>query len=100
MIDQIYAAVARQVLLDVKQMPPYGLAATELTPAALERYGPTIDRLRDAMRIARQLRAGTRIGVEVNGIEGTIGKDSQRRTWRSEPRRIAVLPTPPEDRLR
>lgn len=68
-----FASTARQVLLDVRQMPPYGLAATELTPAARERYGPTIDRLGDAMRIARQLRAGIRIGVEGDGIEGTLG---------------------------
>lgn len=68
-----FASTAREVLLDVKQMPPYGLAATELTPAALERYGPTVERLGDAMRIVRQLRAGTRIGVEGDGIEGTLG---------------------------
>lgn len=67
-----FADTARQVLLRVRAMPPYGLAATDLTPAALDRYGPTIEGLGDAMRIARQLRAGLRIGADGSEIEGTL----------------------------
>lgn len=77
-----FADTARQVLLRVRAMPPYGLAATDLTPSVLDRYGPTIEGLGDAMRIARQLRAGLRVGADGGEIGGTIdgtktgGKDT------------------------
>jgi hypothetical protein len=80
--NQHFATTARQVLLRVRAMPPYGLAATDLTPEALDRYASTIERLGDAMRIARQLRAGLRVGVEGGEIDGTVdaeetgGKDT------------------------
>ena len=75
-----FAKTAQQVLLRVRSMPPYGLAATSLTPDALERYGATIDRLGDAMRIARQLRQGLQVGTDSGEIEGegkTGGKGSE-----------------------
>jgi len=75
-----FAKTAQQVLLRVRSMPPYGLAATSLTPDALERYGATIDRLGDTMRIARQLRQGLQVGTDSGEIEGggkTGGKGSE-----------------------
>lgn len=70
-----YAATAREVLLKVRPMPPYGMASTELSPEALDRYGPTIERLGDAMRIARTLKAGVQVGTGAEG--GTNdGKDT------------------------
>lgn len=32
-------------------------------------------------------------------VEGTVGKGSERRTWRSEPRKITVSPAPPGERF-
>ena len=61
-----FADTARQVLLDVQPLPPYGLARTALTPAAEERYADTIERLGDAIRIARQIRRGIRIGDDTD----------------------------------
>lgn len=83
-----FADTARHVLLRVRAMPPYGLAATDLTPAALDRYGPTIEGLGDAMRIARQLRAGLRIGADGGEIEGTIegGKNGGRDAGDGQPK--------------
>ena len=57
-----FAGTAREVLLDVQPLPPYGLARTALTPAAEDRYAATIERLGEAIRIARQIRRGVRIG--------------------------------------
>jgi hypothetical protein len=71
--NQRFAETAKAMLLRVRAMPPYGLATTDLTPAALERYDTTVSRLGDAMRIARQLRAGLRVGAEGGEIEGTLG---------------------------
>ncbi len=62
-----FAVTANEVLLDVESMPPYGFAATKLNEAAEERYGPTIERLGEAMRIARQIGRGVKVGVEAEG---------------------------------
>jgi hypothetical protein len=62
--NQRFKAAAEEVLLRIRAMPPYGLASTLLTPAAIERYDETIKRLGEAMRIARQLERGVRVGSE------------------------------------
>ena len=81
-----FATTAREALLRVRSLPPYGLAATELTPAARERYAPTIERLGEAMRIARQIRRGVQLGSgserdELSGQEadGTEQGDGERK---------------------
>ncbi len=58
-----YQATAQEVGLAVEQMPPYGWAKTELTPAAVQRYLPEIERLGEAMRIARRLEREVRLGT-------------------------------------
>jgi hypothetical protein len=58
--NQRYKAAAEELLLRVRAMPPHGLARTLLTDEARGRYATTIDRLGDAMRIARRLDAPTR----------------------------------------
>ena len=65
-----FAGTAAEVLLEAEAMPPYGFAATKLTVAAKERYAPTIERLGDAMRIARQIDRGVKLGA---GTEGEFG---------------------------
>lgn len=66
-----FASTAREVLLDVETMPPYGMAHTTLTPAAEDRYADTIGHLGEAMRIARHLDRKLRIGAEGEaGVEG------------------------------
>lgn len=69
-----FASTAREVLLDVETMPPYGMAHTTLTHAAEDRYAATIGHLGEAMRIARQLDRRLRIGAEGEvGVEGGVG---------------------------
>ena len=70
-----FAATAREVLLDVAELPPYGMARTTLSAAAHDRYGPTIERLGEAMRIARQLERGVTLGVDEDGRGGS-GRDT------------------------
>ena len=70
--NQRFAGSARDVLLDVKAMPPYGLASTSLSAAGEERYAGTVERLGEAMRIVRQLERSAGVG-ESTGIEGSIG---------------------------
>jgi hypothetical protein len=71
--NQRFAVTAQQMLLRIRAMPPYGLANTSLTPDAEERYAGTIDRLGEAMRIARQLERGVEVGgKDRDGIEGTL----------------------------
>src|SRR3546814_5076206 len=55
--NQRFAAAAREVLLTVRAMPPYGLASTSLSPEGEERYAGAISALGDAMRIAQIGRA-------------------------------------------
>jgi hypothetical protein len=76
--NQRFAETAREVLLTVRAMPPYGLAATSLSDAAAERYAPTIERLGDAIRIARQLERDVSVGAEGQlGAEGSTGGESK-----------------------
>lgn len=80
-----FANTAREALLDVQPMPPYGLARTALTPAAEDRYADTIGRLGDAIRIARQIRRGVRIGDDHDppppggGPDETEGGETKRK---------------------
>ncbi|HVT77853.1 MAG TPA: hypothetical protein VHD87_12545 [Acidimicrobiales bacterium] len=76
--NQRFAETAREVLLTVRAMPPYGLAATSLSDHAADRYAATIDRLGDAIRIARQLEQSVRVGAEGQlGAEGGAGGESK-----------------------
>lgn len=80
-----FADTAREVLLDVQPLPPYGLARTALTPAAEDRYASTIERLGDAIRIARQIRRGVRVGDDHDppppggGPDETEGGETKRK---------------------
>lgn len=65
-----FAATADEVLLQAEPMPPYGFASTRLTAAARERYALTIERLGDAMRIARNIDRGVKLGAEAEGELG------------------------------
>ena len=76
-----FAITAEEVLLRAELLPPYGYAATKLTPDAKERYEPTIERLGDAMRIARNL-GGVKVGVEgelETGHDGAGDRDGRRK---------------------
>lgn len=79
-----FADTAREVLLTAEPMPPYGFAATKLTPKAEERYCATIERLDNAIRIARQIGKGVKVGVEAEGQlgggreGGTVERDAKR----------------------
>ena len=73
--NEKFAATAREVGLNVRAMPPYGMAGTELTVETEESYGVTIAALGDAMRIARQLDGIKGVGAEETGgtEPGTTG---------------------------
>ncbi len=75
--NQRYAEAAREVKLHVRATPPYGLAGTSLTPEALERYEGTIERLGEAIRIARKLDRSLGAGAEGRGAEGGAGGDRE-----------------------
>src|SRR5438128_861075 len=51
-------------------MPPYGFAKTKLTPEAEERYAATVERLGEAMRIARHIGRDVKVGVDADGELG------------------------------
>ncbi|MEW6473150.1 MAG: DUF6166 domain-containing protein [Actinomycetota bacterium] len=73
-----FRATAELVGLDVAAMPPYGWARTTLTPDTIEQYQESIDRLGDAMRIARTVDRTAALGSEeaetgVDGRGGTAG---------------------------
>lgn len=69
--NQRYADTAREVLLRVRPMSPYGMADTRLSDAALDRYEGTIAQLGDTMRIVRQLERTKALGTEQElGSEG------------------------------
>lgn len=84
--NQRFADTAREVLLEADSMPPYGFAATKLTPAAEKRFEATIDRLDDAIRIARQIGSGVKVGVEAEGQlgGGREGGTAERDTKRND----------------
>lgn len=75
-----YKATAEELRLLVTAMPPYGWAQTELGPEALLLYASDINRLGQAMRIARRLGAEVRLGEqESDGQEpGPLGGDRHR----------------------
>lgn len=95
--NQRFASAAREVLLRVRPMPPYGMADTLLSSAAAERYADDIGALGDAMRIARQLE---RTATPDRGAEeGTPGADRERSSGRATSaacgcgRRVRVAPS-------
>jgi hypothetical protein len=95
--NQRYASAAKEVLLRVRPMPPYGMAETLLSAAAAERYADDITGLGEAMRIARQLeRATTR---EPGADDSSGGDDREKASGRSTSaacgcgRRVRVAPS-------
>jgi hypothetical protein len=73
-----FGAAAQEVGLVASAMPPYGLARTSLSPEARERYGASIERLGEVMRIARQIERGvTAGGTEGAGVEGRSGGEQE-----------------------
>jgi hypothetical protein len=83
-----FGAAAREVGLRVAAMPPYGVARTSLTDETRERYGPSIDRLGDVMRIARHIERGVRVGAEEG--RGQEGATSDQEEQRSKGRALAT----------
>jgi hypothetical protein len=77
--NQRFATAAHEVLLDVKAMPPYGLASTSLSTEGQDRYTGTVERLGEAMRIVRQLErsAGVGEGSEAEGGDGKTGGEAE-----------------------
>ena len=69
-----FAAAAREVGLSVAAMPPYGLARTSLLAKTRERYAPSIARLGEVMRIARQLERGVGAGAAEGGDADAGGR--------------------------
>jgi hypothetical protein len=59
-----FAQAAVEVGLVASNMPPYGLASTQLADTGQERYADTISRLGEAMRIARHIDRSIGIGAE------------------------------------
>ncbi|HSH60404.1 MAG TPA: DUF6166 domain-containing protein [Acidimicrobiales bacterium] len=59
-----FQAAAEEVGLTAGQMRPHGWARTTLRPETVERYTDAVTGLGEAMRIARQLEAGVRLGAE------------------------------------
>ena len=95
--NQRFASAAREVLLRVRPMPPYGMADTLLSSAAAERYADDISALGEAMRIARQLERPA--SPERGGEEGSPGSERERSSGRSTSaacgcgRRVRVAPS-------
>ena len=77
--NEQFAATAREVGLEVTAMPPYGMARTELDGRDRGAYAATIERLGDAMRIARQLQGIRGVGAEQGGRRRR-GTDGWRRS--------------------
>lgn len=86
--NERYAATAREVLLRVRSMKPYGMASTSLTTEAGERYTAAIGHLGDAMRIARQLDRGASVGGD--GAAGTERDGDANGTERTSGRSVAA----------
>ena len=83
-----FGAAAREVGLRVSAMPPYGVARTSLTDETSERYRPSIERLGEVMRIARQIERGVRAGPEQGREADGATKDQEEQ--RSKGRALAV----------
>jgi hypothetical protein len=95
-----FGAAAREVGLHVAAMPPYGVARTSLTDETRERYGPSIDRLGEVMRIARHIERGVRGGGEQGREQegATADQEEQRSKGRALAmcgcgRKLRVAPT-------
>jgi hypothetical protein len=71
-----FAQAAAEVGLVASNMPPYGLASTQLADTGKERYAETISQLGEAMRIARHVDRGVGIGAEAgSGTETGTSAD-------------------------
>jgi hypothetical protein len=81
-----FRAMAELVGLDVSVMPPHGWARTTLTAETAERYAESIDRLGSAMRLARTIDRGARLGAEAGTEQGADGGDPDRTDKETEPR--------------
>ena len=75
-----FQATAELVGLDVAAMPPYGWARTTLTADTVEKYQEAIDRLGDAMRIARTVERPTPLGSEEAEAGGVGASDDGRQS--------------------
>lgn len=75
-----FRATAELVGLDVAAMPPYGWARTTLTADTVETYQEAIDRLGDAMRIARSIERPTALGSEETEAGGVGTSDHGERS--------------------
>jgi hypothetical protein len=75
-----FRATAELVGLDVAAMPPYGWAGTTLTADTIEKYQDAIDRLGDAMRIARTIERPTALGSEEAEAGGVGTADTTERS--------------------
>ncbi len=84
--NQRFADAAREVLLRVRAMPPYGLASTAATPESEERYENAIAGIGEAMRIVRQVSKSASVGeggprAGEGGVnEGSGGGETGRRS--------------------
>ena len=83
-----FQATAELVGLDVAAMPPYGWANTTLTADTVETYSDAIDRLGDAMRIARAIERPAALGSEQTEAGGVgASSDNERSGEEAGPRR-------------
>jgi hypothetical protein len=64
-----FKATAEELGLVAEPMRPYGWASTSIGPAVREHYEPEIDRIRDAMRIARRLGNDRALGTDLQAGE-------------------------------
>ncbi|MCP5065020.1 MAG: hypothetical protein GY946_00515, partial [bacterium] len=73
-----FKATAVEVGLLVEQLPPYGWAQTSLSSMAEDRYSAEIERLREAMQIARRIDSPTAGGQhgDENQAAGSGGRGS------------------------
>jgi len=76
-----FRTTAEDLGLAVAQMVPYGWASTSIGPIAAERYAAEITGLGEAMRIARRIERGVRLGTNdgVGTETSTTGDTSGRR---------------------
>ena len=81
-----FRATAQLVGLDVSVMPPHGWARTTLTAETAERYAESIDRLGSAMRLARTIDRGARLGAEAGTAEGADRGEPSGTATETEPR--------------
>ena len=75
-----FRATAELVGLDVAAMPPYGWARTTLTADTVGKYQEAIDRLGDAMRIARSIERPAALGSEETEAGGVGASDDGARS--------------------